>query len=129
MPSLDDILPTESYSIKEFVDTAAALHEAGDISQFLQFAITGRLDGHQAVLDPLHDRLGPGRQLKVKRDYDSLLGVSSEISITAPLFVFAVGKNEDVLKTNIYIEMPIQRENVGYVFLIQIKFDDDSIGL
>src|SRR6202035_1512265 len=51
-------------------------------------------------------------RVTVKRDYDSLLGISSNICVKAPIFVFAVGKNEDVLRTNIHIEMPIQRGDV-----------------
>ena len=50
-------LPTETYSVSGFCQAAAALLDSPDTADFVRFVLTGVHDGHQAVIDPILDRV------------------------------------------------------------------------
>jgi hypothetical protein len=114
MLPIDDLPPARSYSIREFVAQAAALHGSDDKTDFIRFVLTGQWDGHQVVIDPLRHVLEAQERLTIKRDFDSLLGLSREICVLAPLFVYPVARHEDTLRHNVHIRRPIHRESVSF---------------
>jgi hypothetical protein len=109
-----DLLPaTETYSIHEFVQQAAWLssEEHADKSAFATFVLTGRFADHQALLDPLRHTIPDDQDLVLKRDYDSLIGLSSEIVVQSEIFVFPVANREHALTENVHLEVKVRHRN------------------
>jgi hypothetical protein len=109
MLDIDFIPPTETYSIPDFVDQAGRLSFEDDKSDFAQFVLTGRLGDHQALLDPLRNIIPDDQNLTLKRDYDSLIGLSTEIVVTSELYVYPVAKRENTLTENVHLDLSVHR--------------------
>ncbi|KAF8889789.1 hypothetical protein BD779DRAFT_1438914 [Infundibulicybe gibba] len=107
-------LPHRTYTLLEFNALSKELLGAGRESDFIRFALTGEVDGHQAVIDPYVNRISNRHSINLRRDYDSLIGVSSEIEIKSELYIFPLSRHEDTLKTNIHLTWPIRRGNMTH---------------
>jgi len=91
----DDYRP--SLSLNQFCRRAKELLNS-DQTDFVQFVLTGRdSDGTQAYVDPILNFVGPENRLDVKRDYDSLLGICSDIKFKGPITVYPISKFDDTL--------------------------------
>ena len=118
--SVDDLADTSgddngrSMSLRQFCRRAKDLLQS-DISDFVRFVLTGRdADDSQARIDPVFNRVTDEDPLKITRDYDSLLGVSSEIRIENSITVYPVAKSEDTLSRNVHIRYEFEPHTVGF---------------
>jgi hypothetical protein len=110
---IDFLFPTETYSIHEFVQRAALLssEEHPDKSAFATFVLTGRFEDHQAVLDPLQHTIPPDQDVTLKRDYDSLIGISSNIVVQSEIFVSPVARQEHTLTENVHLQVDVRHRD------------------
>jgi hypothetical protein len=111
---IDELLPFKSYSLEEFIRTAAAIRSNEDdpnrLSSFVRFVLTGRheAEGHQVALDAIRDRIPNDLPVQVNRDYDSLIGLSDHIRLNGtPLFVSPVARTDQTLTSNVHLTMDI----------------------
>ena len=111
----DHILPTENYTLSDFIQEFTLLNEPDDNGDTLattirstDFALTGRHPDRktQAVINPLTNRMPNRASPTVRRDYDSLIGFTDDIPIISPLNVYPVSRVEDTLTSNIHIKVP-----------------------
>ena len=105
-----------SLSVLEFCQRAKDLL-ASNQADFVQFVLAGQdLDGTQACIDPVLNRVTPDEHIAVVRDYDSLLGISSRILVDTNLVVFPVPKREDTLSNNLHIKYEFTTADVKFPF-------------
>ncbi len=108
-------LPTETYSVSGFCQAAAALLDSPDTADFVRFVLTGVHDGHQAVIDPILNRVRSTETstLQLRRDYDSVLGISKDICVrSTELTIYPLAKYQDSLKNNVHIEYEFENDLV-----------------
>lgn len=112
--------PHEAYSLDAFsVACNRLLADENTVGDFVRFALTGGyrgqggVDSHQAVMDPIQNALDNDHLVDVTRDYDSLLGLSSQIAFNKPITVYPAAKFEDTLSKNIHIKVHLQIHNDG----------------
>ncbi|KAI6111421.1 hypothetical protein F5141DRAFT_1003861 [Pisolithus sp. B1] len=116
MHDIDQLLPFHTYSLKDFIEEAAAIRADEDdphrCSSFERFVLTGRNEarGHQAVLDPLRNRIARDSPVNISRDYDSLIGISKHVRIREHLYILPVSRHEKALTTSVHLRMHIERE-------------------
>ncbi|KAH6893875.1 hypothetical protein BKA70DRAFT_1439700 [Coprinopsis sp. MPI-PUGE-AT-0042] len=106
MPQFDH-LPTRSYSLSEFCNAASQHYDEDDLVPFINFVLSGIAEDHQVVLDVLRDRVTEDDydDLEVTRDYDSLLGIDSEIRIRhQALTIWPIARHSDTLKSNLHFK-------------------------
>lgn len=96
-------LELENMSLYKFLQKAQQLLEDEEQADFVRFVLTGRHAGKQAYINAILNSLPEDEELGATRDYDSLLGIDSNIRLTGPLTVYPVSKREDVLFQNIHI--------------------------
>lgn len=70
-------LELENMSLYDFVKRTSHLLQADNQANFVQFVLTGRHQGKQAVVDSILNSLLNDEELDVRRYYDSLLGFES----------------------------------------------------
>ncbi|KAF8054645.1 hypothetical protein FPV67DRAFT_1682298 [Lyophyllum atratum] len=104
-----------SHTLTQFIDRANALYEREDTPDpFIRFAITGEYrdaddrQWKQVVMDPLQDMVELEDALTIRRDYDSLLGIASDIMVDGVISIFAVPHPTYALKSSIHIKHDIQ---------------------
>jgi len=111
-------LPTEAFSLGQFCQTARELLESPDPDDgaaFVRFALTGMYNGHQAVVDPVLNRVRSSEtfDLQLRRDFDSVLGISKRICVHSSEFtVYPLPKYEDSLSKNVHLEFEFENINV-----------------
>ena len=110
--SLDD---TGSMSLNRFIRrTKELLHV--DQTAFICYVLMGEdTDGSKARIDPILNRISSRDSLDFMRDYDSLLGFSSEIRIKDSLAVYPVPKNEDTLSHTIHVRHQFHTADVSFI--------------
>ncbi|KAF8958753.1 hypothetical protein BDZ97DRAFT_1667945 [Flammula alnicola] len=97
-------LPITEFSLGEFCRQARDyVWPVPDKHTFIKFVLNGLFDGRQVVLNPLLDR-PEAPNLKLVRDYDSLLGIDRHVRVHGELTLNVLGKVEDVLRTNIHLK-------------------------
>lgn len=111
MDEIQATLPGKAYSPKAFNAEASRLDIEFDRDElpnckeeFIDFVLTGRsnLGNHQAVIDVTLD--AEVREiLFVTRDYDSLLGICSEIRVQRTINVFPVSNPNFALTKSIHL--------------------------
>jgi len=100
-------------TLREFCRRAKDLLSV-DQTQFARFVLTGKdTDGSQLFIDPILNRITPEASLNFIRDYNSLLGFSSQVRITTSLTVYPVPKNQDTLCHTIHIKHRFSTANVS----------------
>lgn len=112
MSALYSSLPSQSYTVKEFVRKAKTL-EREDGHAFLRFVLTGEADEHQAVLDPIRNTLGRDHDVVATRDYDSVIGITKDIVVKSSISVYPVPNPAEVLTTSIHIKYPMKTGRVS----------------
>jgi len=105
---LDDIT---NLSVLQFCDYAKQLLSI-DQGDFVRFVLLGRNDGLQAYIDAIRNRLEDQEDIRVGRDYDSLLGISKHILVERYLTVYPVARKEDTLTHNIHIQYEFTTNDV-----------------
>ncbi|KAJ3497671.1 hypothetical protein NLJ89_g10319 [Agrocybe chaxingu] len=96
-------LPNYNCSIEQFCAKSKALLE-DDQASFVRFVLTGQQNGTQAVVDPILDRMLPHADITTRRDYDSVLGIDTDIRCSANLTISFIPKKEDTLTKNLHIK-------------------------
>ena len=95
-----------------FCERAKCLLNASQ-ADFERFVLTGRHSGTQFAIDPIRNRLPDFADVRVVRDYDSLLGISRQIRVANYLTVYPIARKEDTLSRNIHIEYEFSSPNVS----------------
>ena len=94
-----------SLSLTDFVVLAKQLAENHDaVDVFCKFVLTGVLNGQQYQIDPIKHALGRADEIKVSRDYDSVLGFGKHIYLDCDITLHPVCKLEDTLQRNIHLK-------------------------
>ncbi|KAF8873543.1 hypothetical protein CPB84DRAFT_1829545 [Gymnopilus junonius] len=99
-------LSLRELTLSEFCATAKTLLQTSTRHDFIRFVLNGELDGEQVIVNPLRDHLRNGDHtfIHAVRDFDSLLGIDADVRVHADLTLNVIGKNEDVLRSNIHIK-------------------------
>jgi hypothetical protein len=113
MSELYSSLPPESYSLNDYIRLAKSL-EREDNSAFLRFVLTGESpEGHQVVVDPIRNLLDERHPVRTTRDYDSVIGLTTDIVVDCMISVYPIPNPAQVLTTSIHIKYPIVNGNVS----------------
>ncbi|KAG7098026.1 hypothetical protein E1B28_000002 [Marasmius oreades] len=96
---------TKSYTLCQFNDEAQRLLQMEDYPEFQKFVLTGesKYTSTQALVDIQPNILPPDHSLDVKRDFDSLIGITPKIAIANSLSIYAVPNPSEVLTTSIHL--------------------------
>ncbi|TFK32541.1 hypothetical protein BDQ12DRAFT_772989 [Crucibulum laeve] len=112
MPYKDDDLPPKTYTLREF-NRAAGRSLLRDQREFAAFTLTGRADDHQVVLDPLQNSILQREPVEVRRDFDSLIGISTRIILTCDIIIYPVSSNREVLTESVHFTIATMVEDVS----------------
>lgn len=122
-------MPLEVYSVGQFCETGRELLESPepeDTASFVRFVLTGILNGQQAVIDPILNRVHPAEAptLQFRRDYDSILGIEDRFCITGTdLIIYPFPKYEDSLMKNIHLDFSWRDEDgVSFFFFLSLSW-------
>lgn len=99
-------------SVAQFCQRAGEYMET-DPAKFVRYVLNGLEDETEITLNPLLDALQDSEELDAKRDYDSLLGINSNILVKAELSMFPAPKLTDTLQTSIHINHPFLISSVS----------------
>ncbi|TFK17448.1 hypothetical protein FA15DRAFT_734940 [Coprinopsis marcescibilis] len=101
----DPTHPVKLYTVPQFNQRASELFAEDDATPFIQFVLTGILDGEQASINVIPNRITEDIQhsLCMSRDMDSLLGMSRHIRCHSDFTVFPIPNYDDTLKKNVHI--------------------------
>lgn len=112
--------PTVSHTLMDFTEHANDLFFEGNEGDdaYIRFVLTGEYvddedNYRQAFVDPLRGHIQDGDDLRISRDYDSLLGIADKLLIDGPITVYAVPHSTFALKTSIHLEHQIVRDEVS----------------
>jgi len=95
--------PLYSMSIETFCRTAKYLLSQQDQVAFVHFCLNGMYKDGQVYLDANENAISDKVAIGLSRDYDSLLGIDSEIVVQRELTMYPVSRKEDTLSTNIHL--------------------------
>lgn len=109
---LFDAPQVKSITVSEFVERAKLFYGAGDMNNFARFVLTGVHAGVQHHVDPIKDALRLDHGIQALRDYDSILGIDTNICIKANLLMYPVSKFEDTLRRNVHIKYSFSNQTV-----------------
>src|ERR1700742_1621472 len=119
--------PTTTFSLAGFSRKAKKLDDAGLESEFIQFVLTGEFldesgDVVQAFVDPILNVVSPRAGLLIQCDYDSLLGISKDIPVTASIAVYPVPDPVRTLSSSVHLTFPIRVNNVSICLAASLFF-------
>ena len=139
---------TEAYNICNFQELDASVRAAEDeaaknealenqrvaMNNFAQFVLSGRHcvdpeNAHTAELNVLGDMMSQRdveEHVRTLRDYDSLLGWSTDLTYSKPLEVYVVPPFKETLKENLHIKVPIRVAEEVYFLSLYLLFDIHS---
>lgn len=100
-------------SLQDFCLLAKQLLTAKMYEEFVKMVLCGIHDGQQIIVDPILDKMDDYETFTGTRDYDSLIGISENIQVSAPLTVYPVAKRTDTLTRDIHIKHKFQTNNVS----------------
>lgn len=106
----DEALEESQLSFKHFVSLAGLLYSAGKMEAFSRFVLAGRLhsgEGRQAriFLNATQGASPPETgKSKVKRDLDSIVGVSRDLPYNVPMAIFPFPSFRDTLTENNHLK-------------------------
>jgi hypothetical protein len=115
----DDVV---NLSLAEFCKTAKGYLDSDDFSSFVRFVLCGQRENRQVVVDPILDRIPYAHPLKGLRDYDSLLGIHSDILVHSSLTLFPLARREDTLKANIHLHYSFNFTGVSNFYFSSSHF-------
>ena len=101
-----------SLTLEEFVSSAQQLLRSGDMASFSRFVLNGIHEDIQHQVDPIKNALNDNDKVQALRDYDSMLGIHTDICITTELTIYPVSKFEDTLRRNVHIETSFHNQYV-----------------
>jgi hypothetical protein len=118
MSNIYSNLQPRTYSLRNFNHQATRYHDSGDKTGLLRFVLTGQVldedSPHQAVIDPLREHsIREDHVIKVSRDYDSILGVTSNIVVDSDISVYPVSNPMDTLTTSIHLQYGVESDEVS----------------
>lgn len=101
MPPLPEWLPTDVWTLEQFVREAETLHGQQDIYRFVQLVLAGKAyrgsEPFRVRLDPLAGAdLNTDRLIAV-RDYDSLIGITDDLPFRRSIALYPVPNFQDTL--------------------------------
>ncbi|KAF9470635.1 hypothetical protein BDN70DRAFT_901951, partial [Pholiota conissans] len=99
-----------SLTVAEFVSLAKQLYQSGDMASFTRFVLNGLHEHVQHQVDPIKNALEDDHEIYALRDYDSLLGIHSNICVQTALTMYPVSKFEDTLTRNIHIKISFNNQ-------------------
>lgn len=128
----EDEPSVRSLTVAEFVFFAKQLLESGDMASFSRFVLNGLHEGVQYQVDPIKNALRDSDIIEALRDYDSILGIHSDVCVTTELTIYPVSKFEDTLSRNIHVKIAFDNQFVSLrildIIYIHIKgFRRDNI--
>ncbi|KIJ45379.1 hypothetical protein M422DRAFT_251152 [Sphaerobolus stellatus SS14] len=95
---------TVTHSVYSFVKRAQELYKDEDKSEFVKFTLTGNDSGRQVFVDTLQNRMGAQESYLMTRDYDSVLGISTNVMVNQSLQMHPVCRFEETLKHNVHLK-------------------------
>lgn len=106
-------LPTQSYSLAQFVQAARALYDDDPVA-FRLFVLTGEAPGMetQAYVDATLNALQIDHPVQMVRDFDSLIGITKNIAVDCMISVYPIPNPSEVLSTSIHLNYPIVSQDV-----------------
>lgn len=104
-----------SLTLPAFVARAKHLLAAAAMDTFAEFVLTGRYETTQYQVDAIKDALHDNHQIQALRDYDSVLGLHSNVCVNAPLTMYPVSRFEDTLRRNIHIKHSFTNQTVRII--------------
>ncbi|KAJ8454013.1 hypothetical protein ONZ45_g19471 [Pleurotus djamor] len=94
-----------TYSLDDFVTEAASLQKNhDDAAEFIKFVINGISGDEEITVNPLLHPLAPDEGIDGGRDYDSLLGIDTNIQVTSSISLYPVSKISDTLSSDIHLK-------------------------
>lgn len=79
-------LPHLPISVEDLRQRAQELRDQDD-AEFVKFVLTSKYGGRQAVIDPILDSVSDDQEIRLTRDYDSVLGMCPDIRVEGSLTV------------------------------------------
>lgn len=78
---------------------------------------TGRntRDCIQAFVDVTKNKLDNDDNISISRDFDSLIGTSRNILVSAPISVFPIPNPSAALTTSIHIKWPVEQDDAELI--------------
>lgn len=116
MADEDDALQVRSYTLGEFCDRAGELYDANQLEEFVEFALCGIDNDHQASVDVIRNRVLEADipTLRIDRDYDSVLGIDRHIRVRdQPLVLNPIARFDDTLKANVHLRYSFTNATVS----------------
>lgn len=119
MPGPNANIPLAESSLREFCDRANSLTNAGLHEDFVRFCLTCRFpEGRNNIGAPTAETrysLDAERDLEqphihntsIRRDFDSVLGISKSLPYKVTVAVFAVPNFADTLQDNVHLSVKI----------------------
>jgi hypothetical protein len=113
-------LPIYPMSIHKFCFVAKALLTEGRHEDFVKMVLNGTYDGNKIVVNAILDAMDDSEHFAGTRDYDSLLGISENICVKAPLTVNPIAKHNDTLRTSVHLKHGFNMTQVS-LYLLNIE--------
>ncbi|KAH0588293.1 hypothetical protein J132_02620 [Termitomyces sp. J132] len=113
MPVYHQGLRRVNHSLRQFVEHGTDLWEdhPNNPEPFVNFALTGTFSQEgttlQAFVDPIQNIVPPQYDLSISRDYDSVLGIASDLLVEDNISVFTVPHPTYALKSGVHITYPV----------------------
>ena len=118
-PYPDDALPQATLSLAEFNGHARRILNSNSrhrVEDFMAFVLAGRIDTPEGTarveLDPFSDANDDGHNWSFTRDFDSLLGTSTDLPFRVPISIYPIPSFRDTLSKGVHFRGPI-RLDVG----------------
>jgi len=118
MSDLFNNAETVSHTLSQFISHASFLLEDSTTDAFIRFVLTGeyRNDSgqrRQAFIDAFQSRVTQDHQLRISRDYDSLLGITQDFFVDASISVYSVPHATHRLTTSIHLKTTLCFQGVS----------------
>lgn len=104
LQALEDSEGIDTLSLAAYVRRAKDLLEADCNPDFCKFVLNGLDGGRQCRLDRIQNTMDHGHSVNVTHDYDSLLGLSTNLPLDTAVTISPICKIEDTLQKNIHIK-------------------------
>jgi hypothetical protein len=121
-----DLGELEDWTLEEYVARLKAhWHYSGDeneteaaeaLERFVHVGLTGRAPGGKTTRISLTDAYVTPEQASrftIRRDYDSLIGWSTDLPLQCPVDIYLIPRFRDTLKKDIHIQYPMRGMSNG----------------
>src|SRR5262245_41174959 len=102
----DEDLPELQISLTQFVAIAGQLFADGQNSDaFVRFVLAGRLQSHRIFVNARQETSAPPLgQYQLRRDIDSVIGITNDLPFRATLAIFPVPSFRDTLTKDVHVK-------------------------